>query len=177
MLIQILQNFEVEITELFKAYRMAHFSLYNMKNTFYEYKKYNLQLENLVLKDIDFESEMVFNEEEINKNNEDRIYQRIIAGNTIAMFYNVWEDKYRSEIAKTLNLNKNQIRSEFFKELNIIRQSIVHNSFNPITKLDRLEKLSFIGNSSSLKLSSLEVQKVYMLILNEIQNFKTMQFF
>ncbi|MCD9854671.1 hypothetical protein LUD75_08125 [Epilithonimonas sp. JDS] len=176
MLVQILQNFEDEIIELFKAYRMAHFSLYNMKSTFYQYKECNSQLENLVLKDIDFETEVAFNEEEINKNNENGIYQRIIAGNTIAMFYNIWEDKYRVEIAKILNLNKNEIRSKFFKELNIIRQSIVHNSFNPITKLDTLEKFSFIGNSSILKLSSFEVQNVYILILREIQNLKTLDF-
>lgn len=167
-MIEILQNFENEITELFKAYRMAHFSLYNMEKTFYDYKEENPQIETFTIKDLDFDSELDFNEEEINKNRQNGNYQRIIAGNTIAMFYNIWEDKYRVEIANKISVSKNEIKSDFFQELNYIRQTITHKSFSPSSKLDKLEKLSFVGNSTILKLSSLEVQKVKELLLIEI---------
>jgi hypothetical protein len=168
----ILQNFENEITELFKAYRMAHFSLYNMEKTYYDYKERNPQIETFTIKDLDFDSELEFNEEERNKNRQNGNYQRIVAGNTLAMFYNIWEDKYRIEIANKILLSKNEIQSDFFKELNYIRQSITHKSFNPSSKLDKLDKLSFVGNSTILKLSSLEVEKVKELLLVEIERLR-----
>lgn len=166
---KIFENFEDEITELFKAYRMAHFSLYNMESTFYEFKSKH-QIETFTIKDNKIE--IHFSEEEISKNREDGNYQRIIAGNTLTMFYNIWEDKFRLQIANRASLNKNEIKSDFFKELNYIRQSITHNSFNPISKLDKLDELSFIGNSTILKLSSIEVQKVKELLVNEIERLK-----
>ena len=106
----ILKKFEDEITNLFKAYRMAHFSIYNMKTTFYNFKCSHPNLENFILEDRDFDSEVKFNEKEIQKNSEDGLYQRIIAGNTIAMFYNIWEDKYRGIIAKNIGCKKNEIK-------------------------------------------------------------------
>jgi hypothetical protein len=167
---EIFQNFEDEITELFKAYRMAHFSLYNMEKTFYEFKSEHQQIETFTIKDNEIEVE--FYEDEIGKNRENGNYQRIIAGNTLAMFYNIWEDKFRLEIANSVSLSKNEIRSDFFKELNYIRQSITHNSFNPSSKLDKLDKLSFMGNSTILKLSSFEVQKIKELLVSEIERLK-----
>ena len=171
-MIAILESFEDEITHLFKAYRMAHFSLYNMKNTFYNFKCTNPNLENFILEDRDFDSIVRFNEEEIQKNSEDGLYQRIIAGNTIAMFYNIWEDKYRGIIAKKIGCKKNEIRSNFFAELNVIRQSITHNNYNAITDLNNLVDLHFIGNSDYLKLSSYEVQMIYEKVLEEIGTIK-----
>lgn len=165
----ILENFKGEIIELFKAYRMAHFSLYNMKSTFYDYKEKNPRLENLVLEDSDFKNQVKFDEAEINKNIEDGQYQRIIAGNTVAMFYNIWEDKYRNLIAKNISKQKNDIKSELFKELNLVRQSITHNNYKPIGDLNKLQILSFVGNQKILKLSSYEVQKIQELILVEIE--------
>ena len=149
---------------------MAHFSLYNMENTFYEFKSKHKQIETFIIKDN--EIEINFNAEEIAKNRENGDYQRIIAGNTLTMFYNIWEDKYRLEIATRISLSKNEIISNFFKELNYIRQSITHNSFKPISKLDKLDQLSFIGNSTILKLSSFEVQKVKELLISEIERLK-----
>lgn len=169
---EIFQNFENEIIELYKAYKMAHFSLYNMESTFYDYKRNNPQINYFVIKDKDFNDEITFNEEEITKNRENGNYQRIIAGNTISMFYNIWEDKFRLEIAKMKSLNKNDIKSNIFKELNYIRQSITHNNFNPSSRLNKLEKLSFVGNSNLLKLTSLEVYKIKELLLKEIKDLK-----
>lgn len=169
---EIFQNFENEIIELYKAYKMAHFSLYNMESTFYDYKRNNPQINYFVIKDKDFNDEITFYEEEITKNRENGNYQRIIAGNTISMFYNIWEDKFRLEIAKMKSLNKNDIKSNIFKELNYIRQSITHNNFNPSSRLNKLEKLSFVGNSNLLKLTSLEVYKIKELLLKEIKDLK-----
>ena len=171
-MINLFNDFESEITELFKAYRMAHFSLYNMKNTFYNFKDINPEIENFVLEDIDFDNYVRFNEIEINKNSEDGLYQRIIAGNTIAMFYNIWEDKYRCTIAKKIKSEKNEIKSNLFAELNIIRQSITHNNFTAISDLNKLDKLSFVGNSTHIKLSSYEVQTIYEEILKEIEELR-----
>ena len=91
-----------------------------MKTTFYNFKCSHPNLENFILEDRDFDSEVKFNEEEIQKNSEDGLYQRIIAGNTIAMFYNIWEDKYRGIIAKNIGCKKNEIKSNFFKPISHI---------------------------------------------------------
>ena len=171
-MIHIFNDFEYEITELFKAYRMAHFSLYNMRTTFYNFKENNPHIDNFILRDNDFDNYVRFNETEINKNSEDGLYQRIIAGNTIAMFYNIWEDKYRCTIAKKIKSEKNEIKSNLFAELNIIRQSITHNNFTAISDLNKLDKLNFVGNSMHLKLSSYEVQTIYEEILKEIEELK-----
>lgn len=173
-MIHIFNDFEYEITELFKAYRMAHFSLYNKRTTFYNFKENNPHIENFILRDNDFDNYVRFNETEINKNSEDGLYQRIIAGNTIAMFYNIWEDKFRLRIAKKIGLEKKQIKSSIFAELNMIRQSITHNNLTATSGLNRLDKLSFVGNSSELNLSSYEVQRIYEEILKEIDQLKIM---
>lgn len=168
----ILQNFENEITELFKAYRMAHFSLHYMADTFDKFKMENPQINTFTIRHLD--SEIDFGEEEINKNIENGTYQRIIAGNTLAMFYNIWEDKYRLEIAKKKSLEKNEVESDFFKELNYIRQSITHKNFNPSSKLDRLDKLSFVGNSKIFRLSIFEVEKIKELLIIEIRRLRNL---
>lgn len=163
-----LQNFESEITDIFKAYRISHFSLYYMKDTFYKYKTENPQIKNFVIKEKDSSNIVSFTENEINKNSENGLYQRIITGNTIAMFYNLWEDKYRRIIARHLGVRKNDIKNDFFRELSIIRQSITHNNYDAISDLEKLTTLNFVGNSKILKLSSYEVQEIYDRILSEI---------
>lgn len=172
-MLKILEKFEDEITHLFKAYRMAHFSLYNMKTTFYNLKSTHPNLENFIVEDQDFENVLRFSEEEIQMNCEDGLYQRIIAGNTIAMFYNIWEDKYRGIIAKEIGCKKNDLKINFFGELNVIRQSITHNNYNAITDLNNLVDLNFIGNSNDLKLSSYEVQMIYEKLLSQIDKIKS----
>lgn len=171
---RILQNFEHEVTELYKAYRMANFSLHNMKTTYYHYREQNPEISSFAIKDLELGNELDFDENEVSKNNEDGTYQRVIAGNTIAMFYNIWEDKYRAEIANRVSKEKNDIKSDFFQELSYIRHSITHNSFRPTSKLDELNKLSFIGNSTILRLSRFEVEKIKDYLLTEIETLKKM---
>ena len=173
-MISLVKDFKTDITELFKAYKMAHFSLYNMQQTFYNFKADNPEIENFVIEDRDFESSLRFNKYEIEKNSEDGLYQKIIAGNTISMFYNIWEDKYRGLIAKNFNVKKNDIKNTLFWELNLIRQCITHNNYNPVSDLKKLNLLNFIGDSNSLKLSSHEVQKLYDLIMTEITKLSLM---
>ena len=157
----ILQNFENEITDIYKAYRMSHFSLYLMENKFYQYQNDNPQIENFVIRDPETNEEIRFNEKEVNKNSENGLYQRILAGNTIAMFYNLWEDKYRKLIAEKINIDKTDLKNNFFGDLRYIRQSITHNNYNATSDLKKIKKLTFVYENNFLKLTSIEVEKIY----------------
>lgn len=165
-------KFRYEVTDLFKAYRMSHFSLHNMHNTYYKFRDDNPQLRVFTIRIPQLNDEVDYTEIEIDKNLDGGLHQRVIAGNTIAMFYNIWEDKYRKLIADKLKCSKNEIKSDFFKELNYIRQSITHNNYKPINNLDKLEKLNFVGNSIELKLTIVEVQKIYELLLVEVEELR-----
>lgn len=159
---------------MYKAYRMSHFSLYLMENKFYKFKDSNPQIEDFVIQNPDTDEEVRFTEEEVNKNSENGLYQRILAGNTIAMFYNLWDDKYRKLIANNLKVEKNDIQNDFFGELRLIRQSITHNNYNAISDLKKLKITSFIYEANFLLLTSLEVEKIYNGIKLQITEFKNL---
>lgn len=146
---------------MYKAYRMSHFSLYLMENKFYENQNENPQIENFVIKDPVTNEEIKFTEKEVNKNSENGLYQRILAGNTVAMFYNLWEDKYRKLIAEKINIDRNDLKNDFFGDLRYIRQSITHNNYNAISDLKKLKKLNFVYENNFLKLTSIEIEKIY----------------
>lgn len=55
-------------------------------------------------------------------------FDEILIGNICASFiYSLWEDKYREDFARHLNIEKNRIKSDFFYELSTYRHSIIHN--------------------------------------------------
>ncbi|UFK96968.1 hypothetical protein [Kaistella faecalis] len=170
-MIDILNNFDNEITDIYKAYRMSHFSLYLMENKFYEYKEFNPQIANFLIQESDTGEEIRFTEEEVNKNSENGLYQRIIAGNTIAMFYNLWEDKYRKLIADELKVEKGDILVDFFGDLRLIRASITHNNYNAISDLKKLKVITFMYDGCLLKLTSFEVEKLYNELRIQIRKF------
>ena len=72
----ILQNFEHDITELLTAYKMAHFSLHYMADTFDNFKKENPQINTFIIRHLN--SEINFGEEEINKNIEKKKIHRFL---------------------------------------------------------------------------------------------------
>lgn len=95
----------------------------------------------------------------------------MISGNTIVMFYQIWEDKFRKQIADKLSINKNDVKSFIFSDLNRIRQSILHNNYKPIDDLKKLTILNY-NTSESLKFSSKEISVIYHLIIEEIIRFE-----
>ena len=53
------------------------------------------------------------------------------------------------------------LKNNFFGDLRYIRQSITHNNYNAISDLKKIKKLTFVYENNFLKLTSIEVEKIY----------------
>lgn len=76
------------------------------------------------------------------RNKKDGINFKVIGNLSIVQIYQFWEDKYRDEIAKSMNLQKDDLKSDIFGELRQIRTSIIHN--NNIVTSDCEKKVKII---------------------------------
>lgn len=166
----IIEEFRNELINHYKAFRFSHYALHNLGDVYKDWKSNHPELKNFVIEDQDFNITIRFNEAEISETEEKGLYQRILAGSTIATFYNIWKDKYRKKIAEEKGVEKNDIKIELFYELNKIRQAVIHNNFNKTSKLKDLELLSFILIDNTFKLGSSEVEKIYQLLLLELDS-------
>lgn len=169
-----LNDFRSEITDIYKSYRINHFSLYYTRSTYSDFKDSHSQINNFKVEDSDLNEVIDFSEENvINDTSEYGKYQKISGGLVLVMFYQLWEDKYRKLIADNLAVEKNDLKNDLFGELRYLRQSIVHNHFAGISDLKKLKILKFIVcDDFELKLSSAEISKLYYLVIQEIENLK-----
>lgn len=169
---ELLNDFKLEIKEIYKCYRISHFSMYLTKQNYSLNKELENQIQNFKIIDEDLNEEISFTENnilvEISENGK---YQNMISGNTIVMFYQLWEDKFRKQIADKLSVEKNDVKSFIFSDLNILRQSIIHNNYKPIKEFKKISMLNF-NMSDSLKLSSKDVSIIYHSIIQEINKFE-----
>lgn len=163
-----IENFRIEIENIYKAYRFSNAGLYNYKRLIKDDITKNPG--NFHIVDEECEIEIKFTEEELEEANHLGFYQKIIAGNTIAMIYNLWEDKYRPKFAKYLNYEETKdLKNDFFGELGKIRHAIVHTNYSYTSKLKNLQILkSFIVNKQ-LILSLFEVDYVYKQALKALE--------
>lgn len=168
-----IEQFKTEIYDIYKAYRFSHFGLYHLRNVYLANKEQN-NIESLRIKDPQFNIDLRFNEDDVEQAREDGFYQKIMAGNTIAMIYNLWEDKYRSIFAKINGLNsKKAVQNDFFGDLNLIRQSITHNHFNRTSAIDRLKVLGSLFPNNEYELNSTTIEVIYIEALSMLDNLKT----
>ena len=162
----LLQNFRNEILQIYKQYRLSHFSLYIMKNT---YNQYSSSIKNFKIFDTDLDENIIFSESEMEMYlDESGFYQRILAGSTISSFYHLWEYNFRLQIAKKCNCEIREVESEIFFELGKIRHACVKNNFEPINDLKRIKCLGFFGDENVLNLTSYEDSNVFVEINKEI---------
>ena len=170
---KLLSQFLLDTEELYKSYRLQHFSLKLMWSTYYDYKNENPQITNFKIFDKDLDETISFTEGNIEESAEYGKYQEILSATTVVMFYQLWDDYYRVAIAKRYSCSKNEINSDLFAELNKVRRAIIHNQFNPKECAGKLDILNFlISENKNFLLSSLEVRQIYNLIKKEIGRLK-----
>ena len=58
------------------------------------------------------------------KNGRNRL---VLANQSIVQIYQYWEDLYREEIAKLLNIEKSEFKAPIFGDFRLLRNSIIHN--------------------------------------------------
>ena len=161
------QTMRNEFEELYKSYRMNHFSMLFMHDKYYQVKREN-EINQFEIYDQILEERVTYSEKDLDDCKEHGKYQIILAGTTITSIYQLWEDRFRSEIAKQTKLEKNAIKSDFFGDLRIVRQAIVHNNSQPISDLKNLKTLEFLGDENKLNLSSAAMNQVYLCLSKEI---------
>lgn len=167
---KLFNDLEFETIELYKSYRLNHFSLLFMKNYYIEESKENF-LTNFIIDDKSIGQIKFIGENMLEATNDNGRYQFLLASASIVSFYQIWEDKYRKKIAKNLNIEK--IDSEIYYELNKLRQSILHNDHRPTNDFLKVaNNLSFVNENGVLKLTVDEVHKIYLELKKEINFLK-----
>ncbi len=167
-----IENYKSEIHDIYKAYRFSHFGLYNLKNTFNDYKKTN-NIENFKIVDEECDIEINFTELDMEEAKEHGFYQTIIAGSTIVMIYNLWEDNYRGIFAKCLGYqNKNDLKNSLFGDLGKIRNAIIHNNYERTSDIDKLEILKSLFPNNEFILDSFTVHEIYVNALKTLESMK-----
>ncbi|PIF46492.1 hypothetical protein CLU96_3530 [Chryseobacterium sp. 52] len=168
-----IEQFKTEIYDIYKAYRFSHFGLYNLRGTFNDYEENN-DIENFKIVDKECDIEIKFTKQDMQEAKEHGFYQKIMAGNTIAMIYNLWEDRYREIFSKNKGLkNKKELQNDFFGDLNLIRQSITHNHYKRTSEINKLKMLSFLFPEDMFILDSFTVHEIYSLTLKNLDALKT----
>ena len=100
---KLFNDLEFETIELYKSYRLNHFSLLFMKNYYIEESKENF-LTNFIIDDKSIGQIKFIGENMLEATNDNGRYQFLLASASIVSFYQIWEDKYRKKIAKNLNI-------------------------------------------------------------------------
>ncbi|MCW3170665.1 hypothetical protein OMO38_19215 [Chryseobacterium sp. 09-1422] len=167
-----IEIFKTEIHNIYKAYRFSHFGLYNLRSVFNDYKKKN-KIENFKIVDQECNIEIKFSELDMEEAKEHGFYQMIMAGNTIVMIYNLWEDNYRTIFAKCLGYtNKTDLKNNLFGDLGKIRNAIVHNHYKRTSDIDKLEILGFLFPNDRFILDSFAVHDIYVNALKALELMK-----
>ncbi|MGO4912533.1 hypothetical protein [Leeuwenhoekiella sp. W20_SRS_FM14] len=156
-----------EFSDIYKNYRIGHFSMTVMKDIYYKNMDVN-KIDSFTIRDESLNETIGFTTTDIEGCSENGKYQRILAGTTLAVIYQLWEEKFRTAIANEYQLKKNDIISDFFGDLRLIRQAVIHNNFQPIDDLNKIKLLHFLGNKEQLNLTSLELSKTNFLLNKEI---------
>ncbi|SMP16396.1 hypothetical protein [Chryseobacterium profundimaris] len=169
-----IEKFKYAIHDLYKAYKFTHFSLYHLRD-FYHKNKLDENINSFTIEDLAFEIKIEYTEHEIEQAREDGYYQRILAGNTIALIYNLWEDEFRFKISKCLGYSgtgRDKIMNDFFGDLGKIRHSITHNRFNRTSNIDNLVKLHYLFRDNTFILDSITVHEIIEKTLLELEIIK-----
>ncbi|GEM_PF-2918947 len=167
-----IEIFKTEIHNIYKAYRFSHFGLYNLRSVFNDYKKKN-NIENFKIVDQECNIEIKFSELDMEEAKEHGFYQMIMAGSTIVMIYNLWEDNYRGIFAKCLgHQNKNDFKNSLFGDLGKIRNAIIHNNYKRTSDIDKLEILKSLFPNNEFILDSFTVHSIYINALKTLELMK-----
>jgi hypothetical protein len=91
----------------------------------------------------------------------------------ISTIYQLWEDNYRSAIAKRISKSKNDIQSNIFGELRHIRNAIIHNNGKRTSDFEKLICFKFLNERDEVRLTDTEVENIINLLKAELRILKT----
>jgi len=87
-----------------------------------------------------------------------------LANVCIVMLYQFWEDRYRGEIARTIDKEKNHISLSVMGDLRIFRRSIIHHGAVALPEVDTCEILRWFKPSQPIAVAAEQFQ----IIINTI---------
>ncbi|ASO04597.1 hypothetical protein [Arenibacter algicola] len=169
----ILDRFNNEIKNLYTIYKFNVYGLYLIKQKWQESLITKPDLNQFVLRDDNFKYELSVSKQEFeNDIQEDGQYFTKLSGVFLVSLYQLWEDKYRDEIARHRKIKKNGVMNDLFGEIRKIRQAIVHNNFGYTSELNKLKILDFVINGNKLNLNSATMSKIFLMLDAEVKSMK-----
>lgn len=94
------------------------------------------------------------------RNKEDGINFKNIGNLSIVLMYQFWEDKYRDEIAQSMNLERNELESNIFGELRHLRRSIIHNSGLALPGVEKKVEIVKFKEGEEILLRRNDIRKI-----------------
>jgi len=85
----------------------------------------------------------------------------------IAIFQ-YWEDYYRGEIAKAIEIEKNDLKSDIFDDLRLIRNSIVHHRGIALKEIEKCTVLNNFKEGNPIILTGNELHVITQLISSSL---------
>jgi len=165
----IIDEFWDGILELYTSYKIALMGLLQVNESYANALKINPDLKNFIIRDENHKYEIKLDAIDfVKKNSRNGYFKQTLAGVYLSSIYQLWEDKYREELAILNNKPKSQIKSELIGEIRILRQAIIHNNFKPITDLKKMKILDFIKIDDFINLSFDEMSKIILLLDKEM---------
>lgn len=104
------------------------------------------------------------------RNKENGINFKKIGNLVIVLIYQFWEDRYRNEIARSMNLKKDKLTSDIFGELRHLRRSIIHNNGLAIPEVESKVKIVIFKNGEEIFLKPDDIRK----IVNKVKEYLRM---
>jgi hypothetical protein len=104
-------------------------------------------------------------------NSPNGVNMRLLSNMVIVNIYQLWDEHYREKISKKLGLNnKSDLKIDLFGELNTLRQAIIHNNGQVISKLKQLKILKYSEVEGYLFLDYDDIKYLMQMMTTEIIN-------
>jgi len=165
-----LKSFHQELINLYGVYKISSIGILEVSQKNLEGLKINPQINQVIIRDEDFKYELRLTQEEFQKEiSQKGEFTTKLSGVFLASIYQLWEDKFRKKIARGLGIEMNQVKSDLIGEIRLLRQAIIHNDFSPTKDLKKLKILDFIELRDLILLSRNDMSKIFLMLIEEIE--------
>lgn len=99
--------------------------------------------------------------------------ENILGSAIVIESYHLWDEKFRSLLAKKAKVEKDKIKNDFWSEAKHYRHSIVHNKKRAISELEQCCILPKVPKDTPLKFTNDFIVSYMKLCTNSINDLKT----
>lgn len=93
---------------------------------------------------------------------------QIITRLCLVSMYQLWEDEFRKEIARSFNVCKSDVKSDIIGDIRILRNAVIHNNSNKISDYSKLKVLTYMQGREKVVLTHDEFCDIIELVRQDI---------